>query len=644
MTRLFRTCRVVLPALLLAAAGAQAQLPGALPMAGDPARAAYAPSAALLAQAAQARPAALALPFFDDFTVPVEGAPRVQNWVPGGGALVNNRFAIQPLTRGTATLDGIRANGASYSGVVTSAYGIIDSLTSQPVDLGGLTVNDQVALSFAWQSGSIAAVPGADTPARPINLEVFAKTSAGTWESLVVIPSLGLRVTGFKQRVLLLNQARFLHGAFQFRFVARGNTSNNRDTWNVDYVLLNRGRSRGLADTTFTDRAIGGGLKGGNPSGGLRSPLRRSTAMPVWQFNAAIATELTTRLGVNLVNLSPGVLPVPVAVQGSVRNLTTGAALGTWLQDTRALRVNPRLDSVTGSAARQPIPLTPAPKVLRYTLALTSRDSAQSVLVNDTISRDVNLTTYYAYDDGTAENFTQLPAFGTGQAAAYAYRFDLNQPDHVRSLRLYPVFTASDRSPRTVTVSVWDDANGQPGAQPRASKTDVIPYPPVAGWDYYEISFDPPVPVSGSFYVGYSQPSVSRDLHYGLDLNSRYPGGHLWYRNNVGAWDSIPYPQLRGALMMRPVMSNTVATATAAGREAAAFRLYPNPAHGPVTVAGPPFAGATVLDAVGRAVWTQPAAEAGRAALSLPALPPGVYTVRLTLPDGATVGRRLLLE
>jgi len=61
-------------------------------------------------------------------------------------------------------------------------------------------------------------------------------------------------------------------------------------------------------------------------------------------------------------------------------------------------------------------------------------------------------------------------------------------------------------------------------------------------------------------------------------------------------------------------------------------------------VAGPPFAGATVLDAVGRAVWTQPAAEAGRAALSLPALPPGVYTVRLTLPDGATVGRRLLLE
>ena len=642
MTTRFRSC--LLPILLLAAGAAQAQL--VLPMTNDPARAAFAPSPEVLKAAKARGVTALALPFFDDFTVPVEGAPRVQSWVPGGGALVNNRFAIQPLTRGTATLDGLRADGSSYSGSTQIFRGSIDSLTSQPIDLGGLTVNDQVVLSFAWQAGSIVGPATGNVASRPVNLEVFVKTNTGIWESLLVIPSPGLRVTGFKQQVLLLNQARFLHGNFQFRFVARGNQSSNIDSWNVDYVLLNRGRSRGLADTTFTDRAISAGLKGANRSGGLRSPLRRFTAMPVWQFNAATTTELSTRVGVNVMNLSPGVLPVPVAVRGTVRNLSTGAALGTWLQDTRALRVNPRLDSITGAATRVPIPLTPAPKVLRYTLALTTRDTAQSILVNDTISRDVNLSNYYAYDDGTAETFIQLPSYPSGQPGAFAYRFDLNQPDHVGGLRLYPVFTASDPNPRAITVSVWNVVNGQPATQPRASATAVIPYPPAAGQVSYDVTFSAPVAVSGSFFVGYSQPSLGRDVAYGFDLNSQFPHGTLWRRDNAGLWDSIRYqfPQFRGALMMRPLMTNNVTTATTAGREAAAFSLYPNPARGTVTVAGPPFARAVVLDAVGRTVWAQPTADAGRATLLLPALPPGVYTVRLTLPNGATVGRRLLLE
>ena len=650
MTTLFRTCRrVVLPALLLAAGAARAQVSPALPLASDPARAQYAPTAAMRAQAgAQLRgSAALALPFFDDFTAPIEGAPKVLNWVPGGGALVNNRFAIQPLTRGTATLDGLRANGQSYSGQLFAPYGPIDSLTSQPINLAGLSINDQVALSFAWQAGSIVGAPRRNAGQVSVSLELQVRTNAGAWESVWTYATLAARVTGFRQQVVLLNQPRYLHGNFQFRFLARGNTSDNSDTWGVDYVLLDRGRAAGLADTTFTDYATSAGLRGRNPSGGLRSPLRRFAAMPAWQFRNA---ELNPELGVNVVNLFGGLLPTPIGVRGTVRDLTSGTALGTWQQRTRLVSPRPRLDSVRGDATRQPVPVGATPRVLRYTLALNTQENnaTRNTLANDTISRDVVLGTYYAYDDGTAENITQLPAFPTGPAVAFAYRFDLNQPDFVRGLRLYPVFTASDRNARSVTVTVWDNVAGQPAAMPRASKTFIIPFPPVAGWDYYEASFDQPVPVSGSFFVGYSQPSQGRDLHYGLDLNSTFPARHLWYRNNAGAWDTTNFRasglQQRGALMMRPVLTNNVATATAAARDAAAFALYPNPARGLVTVAGPAFARAAVLDALGRTVWVQPAAEAGRPALRLPTLPPGVYTGRLTLPDGATIGRRLLLE
>ncbi len=649
MTTLFRMYRcLVLPALLLVAGAAAAQVAPALPLSADPSRAAYAPTAAQRALLKRGT-AALDLPFFDDFTTPLEGAPRTQNWLPSGGAFVSNRLALLPLTRGAATLDGLKANGQSYSNAVNNSYGPIDSLTSQPINLSGLTANDAVYLSFAWQAGSIVGVPNLNTANTPVRLELFVKTDAGSWESKWVYRSLRRR-TGFRQQVIALDQPQYLHGNFQFMFVASGNTSNNSDGWSVDYVLLDRGRTAGLADTTFADIATSAGLKGSNPSGGLRSPLRRFAAMPVWQFNAASppSSELNPRLGVNLSNLSPGNLPLPVDVAGSVREVPGGPDLGSWLQTTRLIPVNPRQDSVTGHANRQPLPTTPAAKRLRYTLALNSQERTPRTLANDTIFRDVELANYYAYDDGTAENFTQLVAYSSGQASAFAYRFDLNRPDYVGGLRLYPVFTASDRTSRAVTVNVWADVAGQPAAQPVATKSAVIPNPLPANQQYIEILFDQPVPVSGTFYVGYSQPSQGRELHYGLDLNSTFPARHLWRRDNVGVWDTINFvprgltPQ--GALMMRPVMTNNVITATAAARAASAFGIYPNPAHGTVTVAGPGFARATVLDALGRSVWEQPAAQAGQATLALPGLPAGIYTLRLTLADGRTVGRRLLLE
>lgn len=148
--------------------------------------------------------------------------------------------------------------------------------------------------------------------------------------------------------------------------------------------------------------------------------------------------------------------------------------------------------------------------------------------------------------------------------------------------------------------------------------------------------------------MGFSQPSTGRTLHYGLDLNSTFPARHFFRRDNTGIWDTANFQpsgtMQRGALMMRPVMTNNITTASTPAAEAAAFALYPNPAHGDVRVAGPAFARAAVLDAVGRVVWAQPASQAGQPLLPLPTLPPGVYLVRLTLADGRTLARRLLLE
>ena len=658
MTRFRTLSRLFLPALMLCAGTAAAQLSVSGPLPADPGRAAYAPKAAASTQ--MYRTTALALPFFDDFTTPLNGTPNPLKWVPTGGAFVSNRFAIQPLTRGAATLDGLKANGQTYSGQVNIQYGALDSLMSQPVNLSGLTANDKVALSFAWQAGTVASAPAANGSATPIRLELFVRTDANVWERAWVYNAQRVR-TGFRQQVVLLDQAKYLHGNFQFMFVATGNSSENRDTWSVDYILLDRGRTAGLADTTFLDSGAGGGLTGGIPAGGMRSPLRRFASMPVWQFNAASppSSELATTLGVNYSNLRSSLAPLNVNVLGTVQQLPTGPLIGTWLQRSLPLSTLPRLTPVTGAASAVPLPATPDAKRLRYTMALNSQEQNPLTLPNDTIFRDVELANYYAYDDGTAEGSIYLAPFATGPPLAYAYRFDLNQPDYVRGLRLYPVYPGSsvsangartfDSDARPVTISVWDNANGRPAANARVSKTATIPASTntLATVQYYQIDFDQPVPVSGTFYVGFSQPSTSagRFLPYGLDYNNSYPAQHLLLRDNAGVWDTINFASSgRGALMMRPVMTNNVATATTAGHAAAAFSLYPNPAHSTVSIAGPAFARAALLDALGRVVWEQPATQAGNSTLPLPTLPAGLYTVRLTLADGRTIGRKLVLE
>ncbi|MFD1469311.1 T9SS type A sorting domain-containing protein [Hymenobacter caeli] len=635
MTRLFR----LLPALLLLALAAPAQgvLP-AQPLPNDPGRTAPAAGPA----AARRGTAALALPFFDDFTTPREGNPRVQNWLPGGGALVNNRLPVHPLTRGVATLDGLRANGQGYGS--PSGFGAIDTLTSQPIDLSAYGAGNNLYLTFAWQEGSVVGPAQRSANGATVALELFFLDKDGRWVSQWRQLAGGQPVSAFRQRAVAVSDPRYFHAGFQFQFQATGNLAVSRDAWSLDYFVLAANRT--AADTTYADLAT---------AQGLGNPLRRFTALPWWQYNAAApADELNPSLNAEITNLNPGPIPTPISWTGTVQDVA-GGFQGTWLADSRSIPTTPRQTTIGGSARAAPLPLTNAAKQLRYTLALNTRVAAgDRTLPNDTLSRDVFLQDYYAFDDGSAEAVLSLPATATGPAQYLAYALDLNQADQVKGVRLYPVFLntaqGDNGAARSVTIGVWADANGQPAATPLLLKTVALPNPLPAGQAFVDVLFGTSVPVpKGRVYVGYGQPARGQFLPYGLDLNNPPPANTL-FRTEQGSWlafSTIP----AGAPMLRPLLTNnqTVVTATlpaAAGPAAAAFALYPNPAPagGGIGVAGPAFARASILDALGRLVWEQPAAEAGRPVLAPGALAAGVYVVRLRLRDGSSVSRRLVVS
>lgn len=625
----------LLTVLLLLAPVAQAQLvSGALPA--DPARAELRYPAAGTRQNPVRRgmAEALALPFFDDFTTPRDGLPSPVRWRPTGGAYVSNRLAVAPPSRGAATLDGLQSNGLGYT-PNSSGFGALDSLISQSINLGGLSAADNVRLSFAWQAGTVAGPARRSGDSTPVLLELDFWDGV-RWNTVWSQKSPGT-VTSFRQVILPVDQAQYLRADFQFQFRATGNGSTGRDAWNVDYVRLDRDRSAN--DTTFRDIAI---------SRGLSSPLGHYAAMPVWQYNAARPSpsgELNTELSVTINNLSlPGTTPTPITWQGRVREVG-GSFVGLWTMGARSVTAGVRQDVIAGNAQLAPPPATATPKTLHYDLTLTTNEANPRLnsLPNDSISRDVDLRDYYAYDDGTAEGILALPAISTGLPSYLAYRVDLNQPDQVRALRLYPVFV--DAGARSVTIAVWANEGDKPADvnRPLATATLPLTMDMVKNHPYVDLAFAHAIPVSGSFWIGYGQPSQGRFLHYGEDLNSTPPANYL-YQNTQGLWQPAIYSPV-GAPMMQAIMTNFVVTATAPAADKVALSLYPNPAHGPVRVAGPAFQRAELLNSVGQTVWQQSAAEAGRPLLNLPTtLAPGLYLVRFALADGRTVVRQLMVN
>ncbi|SDX68603.1 hypothetical protein [Hymenobacter psychrophilus] len=617
----YRYCYLLASLLLLIPALSRAQQ--VRPLGSEPAH-------ALVGDAGAAqRAVVLPLPFFDDFARQPEGRPDAQRWEPTGGALVNNRYPRRPISRNVATLDGLDGLGRPRGAI--GRVGDADSLTSQPIDLSGLQPTDKVYLSFFWQAGTRRGRPES-SGTRPIALYVEFKREGqgGTWDEVWRLNSPG-DTTNFRFKALPIDQAAYLHGAFQFRIRTSGYLYNARDAWSVDYVRLDRNRS--ATDSTFRDIAT---------SRALPSALRRYTAMPVNQFNANVTSELaTTRTPTTANNLDGGPAPTPITWLGLLDVLPDNIT-SRFLRGNASLDAQARQYPIAGEASVPAVPLTPAPKQLRQRVVLITNETDPRTLANDTISRRTDLSDYFAYDDGTAEASLSLAPASTGPPSYYALRFDLNQPDQVRGLRLYPVLATA--AGRTLTAAIWDVAEGssQPTAQPKATKTFTVPLTLPAGQPYVDVVFDTPVKVSSNFFAGYGQAPTTQFVEFGYDLNNASPADYLYF-GSQGVWQKFnPATNYSpaGALMLRPLMGGGVITATPTADVAARYRLAPNPApNGRVRVPGP-YRHATVLDALGRVVWEQPVAEAGQPELQLP-LAAGLYFVRLLLPDGQIITQRL---
>ena len=561
----------------------------------------------------------LDLPFFDDFSrysLPTNDPDVPSDWQRWEDASVflNSSFPQNPPTIGVATFDGLAADGYPYDFTCANCWGEADTLTSLPINLAGLTADDNVAFSFFYQAGGLGNQPDEEDS---LVLEFFSPFGEGQWFRVWGTP--GAISGDFAQVVLPVNAAEYLLDGFRFRFRNYATLSGNLDHWHIDYVLMDENFS-------YTECQVDEVAMVYPPA----SLLSEYTAMPWTHFIDSPAALMAPTVPVNQTNLGP------------TENIVTG--LRQRFEDQ--VWDFPSLDFNTfGNACSD------------FQRILALEDVSYDVSVNDTCAifdvcsyvtttdgtpqndtacfRQVFLN-YYAYDDGSAERAYALNVAG----GKVAVKYFAEETDSLLGLFIHWMPFQFDNSNKSFLLRVWADGGGIPGEELIENFQFHFPHYYHDGYNIFSYyAYDDPVEVSGNFYVGWVQDG-NAELNVGNDKNTNRNPTRLFYQ--LGAGGDWTQSAIEGSVMIRPVFKSGKTNVWNGITEYAAsvIPVYPNPADDHVQMQLP-SAGmqVSVYDLSGRRVCHAPRADA-LFSLDVSALAPGMYLIKALGPSGTVATGR----
>lgn len=619
-------------------------------------------------QASKRSAVSIELPFVDDFSY-AGPFPDADLWVDRQVFVNASMAGDSTPSVGVATFDALDAQGRPYvrdPSPVGSIVGSTDTLTSKPInmstiaDLNGtqraLTIADSVYMSFFLQIKGLgyAPVEGKDS----LLLQFLDAT--GSWKNIRSFKGINARfdadldtVPPFIFHNLPIRDVAFFHDKFQFRYIAFGRRGGAYEHWHLDYVKIAPFRTvnnRNLDDVTFS---------------ALPKPiLRRYTSMPWRQAAPQLAAELrpnyeaiffnhfnNVRNPANTnvrVSLSNGTEPVNnVTITDGVNFLPSIfiKSLAKNFPTTLLQQLTRVADTTEKITVKTEFNLQFSPQ--------DERDLKKAALRNDAVSRTTNFDSFFAYDDGTAEQ-----AFAsTSPTTQHALRFRLNVADSLRGVMFFlPHINGDAPKALSLNVRVWQDTLlgaakfERLGLKPfyLTSIVDTI-----QGFTSYSLTDKDGKAIAlkaGDFYIAWQ--STTKDLlPIGLDRNNDAAKQYFYeFVNN--RWQPTAFRGKFGAIMVRPIFgrnpvrnSSTLSTKDLDIKNN--FKIYPNPAQNqlfiePLKSAFETFEVA-IFDVSGRFLKRE--ILRGGGTLSVGELNPGLYFLKiLDLKNNQLFNHKFVVE
>ncbi len=584
----------------------------------------------------------LSLPFFDDFSEPFSRKnrpadlfPDTSKWI-GRSVYINDHMAINPISVGVATFDGLDENGLAY-GFGIPIPSLSDSLTSKPINLAGA---EGVYLSFHYQAQGNGLAPDlADV------LLLEFKDTANTWEEVWSVAGYELADSSFKRAMLPIADTAFLHSGFQFRFINYAARAGSVDHWHVDYVLLDEARTE--ADTIYRDVAI---LE---RTAGL---LQGYQSMPWTHYVHDTLTYMGTERFFKLRNNFDLIFPVKYKfnVYNAFDNLV-------YNPDSSVAQVN-ALTSCTNEVANScgdgqnfaneliespgeffhfPIdsPLKPDSNFFIVETAL--KDLVDDYPENNKVITVQKFYNYYAYDDGTAE-----VAFGLGNLqfpGQVAIRYDVVKRDTLQAIQYYLNPVLEDLSNDPIRFLVW---TGTDIPEQLIYISDEVYMSYSTGMNYMNHFFlDQQIEIEGTVFIGWQQqPVAGQKFSIGFD-RSYNASEKVFYSIGSAPWSQSSIP---GSVMFRPVFGAPYDWTIGVNESESLPRLvaYPNPTSGAIYLSESSvgqFASSkiTLFDVTGRAVLVQNGYVNG---IDASAVGNGLYILEVIDSKGQRFTQRIIIQ
>ncbi len=529
----------------------------------------------------------ITLPFWDDFSSIRNGYADPPLWQYGQSVWVNEGMGINPPSLNVATFDGLDSLGKPYNVNDILAKGYADKLISAPIrmDLVDPAQQASIAMTFFYEFKG-----NGEAPDPGDKLSLSFKNSMNVWDEIWSIENDGtLSSEQFVAVTIPITNSKYFFDNFQFRVQNFARLSGPYDTWQVDYIYINNGKSQtSPVFPLFPDRAIT------TPLTGLFTDYR---SMPVTHFFSNTIDNLS-QPSISITNLrqdqvagngqpvsysseaiitmvkgtdTPVVLTTPLDI-----NVNIGSEL--TFNQNRVVTLQTIPDPLTFDATADSIHIkltvgfdTGDDKIKTPTEGDYDFDVFNPITFknNDSLSATYLLSNFYAYDDGKAEYGAGLNQPGAQLAYEFTMRTDAS--DTLVAVDIYfPRF--GDESSQIIQFKILKDLTN--------SVSDIlfqgsIPIQRNTQNKFWRIPLVEPIGVKDKFYIGWEQTS-SAIIAVGLDKNT--DSGDRIYSNINGSW--VQNTLLNGSLMIRPIFGKGNGGTISNVMEQPVVSVYPNPGEG----------------------------------------------------------------
>lgn len=526
---------------------------------------------------ASSRTTAVSLPFFDDFNQK-EIYPNPELW-QDNFVFINTTYPKETVTVGVATFDGTDAKGNPYSNAGGTVSGAADMLTSNPINLSGLSSSDNVFLSFFFLQGEYGEAPSAPNDLFTVQFKDTANVWNIVWQT-TALDSARL------QQVFIKVDSIYLNGNFQFRFQSFGNLNGANDTWHLDYVKLDKNRD------TVSERNVKDMAYEFLPP----SLLKHYYVMPYYQFDTTdLADTINIFVKNNFNNPTTDIVDYYEAKVDRTGDLIYSFA-------------GPSRDFGPVSSNKIKYPKFNIPLDLTGDTVIVNVDyhfdvSAEAgepakVLANNKVLHQQIFSNYFAYDDGTPERGYIIGDLKTNTGIDFykmAVKYGVRKPDTLQAIKFQFFPVKPDNHVATFSVCIWKNFS----RNTVYDEQDLIYQQPnlkIAGLinefgvdtinGYYYAPIKPefvlngatyPLVVSDTFAVGLIVDN-KLSLVVGFDRNNNRSSYNFYVEGNTNKWREST---IEGTMIMNPVMGKALPGYLTPVKAIKSTRydvkIYPNP-------------------------------------------------------------------